>query len=1106
MLQVAMLAACAGTCAAAALQPEPGAANSPQPEQPEAGGKAAAGEAVANSGPYDFTSVAFSQGAIKGDFAINGLRVNVWDQGDTRRIFVSGQVVASVGEYTFHADRAVVWLARLHRASGDVQQLFMYLDGVRASAESAGGSSFNADSMPVRAVLTADSSVLVNGALVLASPPSETTEAEGATLEAGKAALAKSQRRELNAGKPVTPPPVPVFVPDAALEAAAFSQWADRGITPPTRAGGIVPPPERLANGPLPGMRPVEPKPGPGETAQPGPGGAAQPGAGGPGLPASPEPARVAGDSAGEAPGGKRNPGDPIFAKDGIIVIAPGDVTLVRGDDDNSIIASGGVTLQYSDPRTGHLLQLSAQRAVVFTKPGPISDMLRLGVEQVRGIYIEGDAMATDGQYTLRGAEVYYDVQANKAVVLDAVFWTYDQLQKLTLYVRAKTLRQTAASTFTGEDAQITNTSFADSELSLGVSKFTITKKQAPEQRTSVLNPAAPPQTTTWVEAKGIEPTFEGMPFFWFPEFAGDPNDKTLKNFVLRNRSGSGLELAWVWNAYALLGLESPSNANVDLLTDLYIERGPAIGVKADWKEDSQQGELFAYTLPIDRGWDTTQSGAKFNHDQDFRGIIYGEERWRIDDKWTIFGEISYQSDPTFVPAFFAELGRTSREFTNSLDARRLEDNSYLSLEVRGSLNDFLTNEYLEESQGYSVTKTPQVTYARLADDVLGGLAPGFLTYTSEYSAARMQLNFDTATAAEHGLINDRIAQAAFGINANQNFANVLSGRGLSEDGVIRLDTRHELSMQTELGPIKINPFVVGRVTWYDNDFAAFSPDESDNTRLWGAAGVRFSTTLQRVYDDADSELLDIHRLRHIIEPNATIWYSGTNVKSQDLPVYDQSVEQLVDGGMYKVGINQTLQTQRGGPGQWHNVDLLTLSTNYIYSTGDTDQTSPFGRFFDYRPEYSNAGQWGTVDAALRLTDATSLTAGEIFNFDKNEVATTSVGLLIREAPKFSAAVDLRFLNPEDSTFLNIVLSYELTSKYSLTLGAEFDATTGDFQTAIVEIHRKFRSLELAVAVATDQITGETGVSVNVTPYGSTGGVGVVGLGGKNLGSRIGGQ
>ena len=1080
IFNLALLLACAGSCFGVATI-------------------ALARQPAADVAPLSFDSVAFRQSAIKGDFKLSGLRVNTWTEGPTQRLFLSGDIHATLGEYTFRADRLVAWIVQVPRDGAKVQQVFLFLDGVRSSAESAGGSAFDAESLPVRAVLTLDSSVQVTGSLVLDQAPEELAQAEQTTLERAASALAKSQQRELNQGKPPEILPVPVFVPDAALQANALAQWSQRGIVPPVAPSGIVIQPERETNyGPLPGLGPVAT--GPKATGPAGPAATPGPALGDPRAPTGPGTPERATESA------PRAPGDPIFAKDGILVIAPGDVTLVRGENDNAIIASGGVTVQYSERGTGKLLQLSAQRAVVFTEPGPIQNMLQLGVGQVRGIFLEGDVLATDGKYTMRGPQIYYDVQANKAVVLDAVFWTYDELQKLTLYVRAKTLRQTAATTFTGEDAQITNTGFGDAELSIGASSLTISKKPAPDQSTSALNPGGPPQTVTWVQAEGITPRFEGMPFFHFPSFAGDPNDKVLKDFVIRNRSGSGAEILLSWDTYALLGQEKPKNVKLDLLTDLFIERGPAIGLKGRWKEASQQGELFAYTLPIDRGFDTLQPGTKLNHDQDFRGIVFGEERWRVDDNWTIFAEVAYQSDPTFVPAFFSVLGESRREFTNALSARRLEDNSYLSLEVRGNLNNFLTNEYLLESQGYSVTKTPQITYARFADDVLGSAAPGLLTYSSEFSAARLQLNFDTATANEHGLTNAALSQAAFGINPNDNFANVLSGRGLSETGVLRFDTRHELSAQAELGPVKVNPFVVGRVTYYDNDFAAFSPEESDNLRFWGSAGVRLSTTVQHVYDEADSKFFDIHRLRHIIEPNATIWYAGTNVDRTSLPVYDEPVEGLVEGGMYRIGINQTFQTQRGGPGQWHNVDLLTLSTDYVYSTGDTNQRSPYGRFYDFRPEYSNPGEYGTIDAVLRLTDATSMTASEIFSFDRNEVAATTVGLLIRELPKYSAAVDLRFLNPQNSTFLNLALSYELTSKYSMYLGAEFDANTGDFQSAVIEIHRKFRSLELAVAVATNQITGETGVSVSVIPYGSSGGVGLTGLGGKNLGSRIGGQ
>mgnify|MGYP000143127392 CR=1 FL=1 len=82
----------------------------------------------------------------------------------------------------------------------------------------------------------------------------------------------------------------------------------------------------------------------------------------------------------------------------------------------------------------------------------------------------------------------------------------------------------------------------------------------------------------------------------------------------------------------------------------------------------------------------------------------------------------------------------------------------------------------------------------------------------------------------------------------------------------------------------------------YDSDFPGYATSGTDNNaRVWGAGGVRASTTLQRVWDGVDSRLLDIHRLRHIVEPGITFMSAGTNVESSNLPIYDDEVENLLE-------------------------------------------------------------------------------------------------------------------------------------------------------------------------------------------------------------------
>jgi hypothetical protein len=253
---------------------------------------------------------------------------------------------------------------------------------------------------------------------------------------------------------------------------------------------------------------------------------------------------------------------------------------------------------------------------------------------------------------------------------------------------------------------------------------------------------------------------------------------------------------------------------------------------------------------------------------------------------------------------------------------------------------------------------------------------------------------------------------------------------------------------------------------------------------------------MQRVFDSVDSSILDIHRIRHIIEPNATVWYSGTSIEEGDLPVYDKEVEQLVDGGMTRIGITQTFQTQRGGPGQWHSVDLLTLSTDFVFSSNDAPKTSPIGRFFDYRPELSNAGNYFVADGVLRLTDATSLTGGVVYDMDLHQQATRDIGILIRQAPQLVAIADVRYVNAMDATYLNFGASYQLTDKYTALLGATYDATHGGFQSTVIEMHRRFSSTVLGVAVAYNDISGETSFGIVFQPYGATSEARVMGLGG----------
>lgn len=1036
----------------------------------------------------DFACVRFAVQAQGADVSLSALRATLWtdrdpagaDPSGAERILLQGDVRVEIrphatadadpaaapasstttSGYSFTASQAVVWIKRLNEqparvvaADAEAQaalgpeafglltkpaasrhQIAIYFDRVADPGAEAGFAQA-ADRLLVTAVL--DGRVSLKSDSVASRRP-EPPEAGASLIVEGEQRLAQHLAGIL--GLQSEP---------AAPGAPAPTRRADRGITP-----GI--------------SRPFEPN-SPYATARAG-GAAAAP-------PPQPEPGT-----------------EPIFSRDGVFTIAVGtqrplptdpdappqqaeaaEIKLVRGADgeDNAVLLSGGVSLTYQDIRQIRNLQITAQRAVVFLEPGPLSDLGRFNARSVKGVYVEGDVVATDGQYTVRGPKVYYDVQNNQALMVDAVFFTFDQRLNLPVYVRAKELRQRAADQFSATSARLATTSFFDPVLSVGASSITVTQRP---------DPTAPGQTRSYIAADDI--TLRGMniPFFWLPGYQGYADNIPLRDFRVENSSGSGAAVKTGWDLFGLFGADEPEKLDSRLLVDVYFDRGVAVGNRTDWNDDNHEGEVFGYILPDDNGEDVLSSGDRKERDGETRGMIVARDIWKLDDDWTLFSEASYFSDENFLDAFFRPFTSQEREFTTGAYLRYLEGNSAFTAQANANLNDFTPNQYLLTSQGYTVDKLPEAAYYRVADDLLGGGNDGLLVWTHEYRAGRMALNFVEPTADELGFNNRTRSQAALGLDPNQSPAQALRAAGFTQEDVLRFDTRQELSSTLDFYWLKVSPFVVGRFTAYDTDFATFTPDFEDQYRYFYSMGTRFSTQVQRVDDSVDSDFFDLHRIRHIIEPSVTVWYAGASADQNDLPVYDTNVESLSTGAAVRAGVKQTWQTKRGGPGRWRNVDWLMVNADVVYSTEDADPQSPIKRFLDYRPEYSQLGNFADIESTFQLTDSFAISAGHIYDFDINQPAVTFAGGLIQHTPDFTSFAEVRYINALDATYVDAGCAYELTRRYTISLSGVFDTDRNDIQSVGGTLRRKMGEGVLGVGVRYDNITSETSVSVVFEP------------------------
>lgn len=1070
---VALTAALAGAGGAQSLGQSPQPAAVPRSTQPSPSPK----DSLGFDG-RDFAGVSLGSPIQLADLIVAATRAWTWNEGaggETQRLMLQGDARVELGQYTFTASQAVVWIEPLAEvptrpaapnATGAAPaptdppkaryQIAIYFDRVSDPGAPAGLAQ-SGDRLLVTGI--------IEGAITLRSDVHRPARPEEPFLREAELRLARFLSDSTGGTEATTGPdkPVPVAEGGAASRVNARDP-IDPGVSRPYEPGSRYAP----------------------DTFEPSDGS--------PSI--APEPA-------------------PIFARRGIITVAFADRLpdqsiqyIPFGADEYVAVFDGAVVMVYSDRRSGRTLQVSAQRAVVFTPLPQGGDEPLGGVQseagKIKGIYLEGDVVASDGQYTLRGARMYYDVIGNKASVLDAVFWTYDERRGLPLYVRANSIKQLSDKQWTAQGAKFATTSFFEPHFSLGMTSVTVTQVDRPRDAVDSERPgvasgvgrangaAGGPsggtgsgyRSETLVDAHGVTLRAGGVPFFYVPRFVGDVAHFPLRSVRVDSSSGSGAAIKTTWDVFSLLGLERPGGLEANLLVDGYFNRGAALGADVGWTSPTAQGDLFAYTIINDNGRDQLSSGARLRQDNETRGVLLGEHRWNIDETWTLFLEGAYVSDETFVDAFFRPLGQSRREFTNSAYVQAIEGATSFSAQVKGELNDFTPNQYLLQSLGYNTDKLPELFYSRLNDDLIPGIEPGLLTYQSEYRLSRMQLNFTEPTARELGFDTNLRAREAFGLLPNQSLADRLRAQGYTENAVLRFDTRHELSSPLKAGPVNITPFIVGRVTGYDTDFDSFSPNQGDQIRLWGGGGVRVGTQLLRVDNTVESRFFDIHRIRHIVEPTLTAWTSGTTVNQTELPVYDDSVESLASGTSIKAGIKQTWQTQRGGPGRWRSVDWITLNTEIVESSSNVDRESPIQRFFDYRPEYSLLGDFATVDAVMQLSDSVAITANTIYDLETNQPARTSAGGTIQHSQDFSTFAEARYINALNSTLVDFGGTLKLTTKYSFSGYLTYDTDQSDVQSVAATVRRRFPVATLGVTMRYNNISSETSLGIVLEPAG----------------------
>jgi hypothetical protein len=775
---------------------------------------------------------------------------------------------------------------------------------------------------------------------------------------------------------------------------------------------------------------------------------------------------------------------------------APGQLeTMTTRDGKLALILSGGVTL-LQERKNGALMELQSDRAVLFTNIEKLTDLQKEGdgpktLEQsIRSGYLEGDVRmiftpapgttSKMGEQRLSSAHAFYDFTTDRAILTDVVMHATSAKVPVPMIVRAETVRMLSRTDTQAEyeatHAVLTTSEFATPSFGLAASKVYIREEPSND-------PEVGAETT--YTAHNVTMQGFGIPFFYMPAAAGTiSNDLPLRSMAFGDDTRFGPYASTTWALFPSIGRPTPKDLDIAYTVGYWGYRGPGAGLegkyggeyisdpaKDPWSFQGKVQSFFVYDQGVDQlGGDRRD----VSPEDEFRGHAVWEHQQFLPGDWQVQLRAGWVSDPNFLEEWVRREFYDDDPHDLSLYAKKQTDTEAFTILGTVQPNGFVTDSDLYENQ-FEVERYPEITYHRIGDSPFGDR----FTFFSDNSVSALRFNRSSATLADLGYpANVSPGIPSLGLVGATGVPNV------PEDTTYRGDFRQELDYPLTLGQIKAVPYVMERYTSYST-----SPMGQTENRFYEGAGTRISTAFWKVNDTAESDLFDIHRIRHVVEPEVNLFTSASSVDADNLYIYDEDVDRINDITAAQLALHQTWQTKRGGPGRWRNVDFLTWNVEGDFFANappdrELDPSNFRGLFYDSLPEASIPRDAINSDAQWRLSDTLIIMGDESYNVDNDRLATGSLGMAVQRDPRVSYFFGVRYIDPLDSTIGTATVIYQMSKKYELALSQSYDFSGTSNVDSSVEVTRHFDKFWMSVRVYHDSINDQGGIGFLIYPEG----------------------
>ncbi len=856
----------------------------------------------------------------------------------------------------------------------------------------------------------------------------------------------------------------------------------------------------RAAPPPAPQTAPVAELPGPpGALPAPAPSVVA--------VPASapvPQPAPAAATPAAVAPNRAPAAAKPATrpAKAVPVAFEANDVQTVNARDGTvAVVLSGDVVLRQRRP-SGELLELLGQHAVMFTRLKSLRELQKSngrsgGRDDFVGAYLEGDVRIrytplptpnarAIGEQRLDAERVYYEFATDRAILTDVVMHTVNPQPPIPIVMHAQKMRQLAEGEFQAEKAEISSSSFARPTFGIAAQRIYVREDGEGVDKRYIY------------DGSGATLRIFDTPVFYVPQISGvaDNNGDLLRTVGVGQQSGLGTVVDTEWGLFEALGLTPPRDLDAAFRAGYLSDRGPATGFDANyvggfvtdttrqpWNFEGDFKSFFVY----DHGSDDIGRPIPANPGDNYRlrGYAQFEHQHLFPDDWQLQLRGNWVSDQEFLEQYLPRRFDTELPHDESIYLKHQTGNEAFTLLYQVQANGLVTNSDFFENQ-FEVEHIPEIGYQRLGESLWNDQ----LSLFSQNSFDGLHFEHTRATLLQEGFqyVSPGIAS--------------LGTTGTTDKIVYRADFRQELDYPIDAGQYKIVPYVLGRYTPYSD-----SPDDGAKNRVLGGVGAKITTEFWKVDDTVESDLFDLHRMRHVVEPELNLFTSAETVHRGQVYQYDDQVDTVNDISAASLALHQRWQTYRGGPGKWRSVDFLTLNLQAdLYANQPSKkQLNPYGfrgLFFPSEPEISVPRNAFSGDLQWRISDNTVVLADAQHNLDEHKLATAAVGIVVRRDVAMDYYLGSRYIAQLDSNVFTFAVDYAINPKYTVSVAEEIQTGLGKYTQTDFALTRRFDNCALIIHAYNDQVSHTSGFGINFIPSGLSGGLDSSSVGG-NIGAGI---